>query len=250
MRPTSPRWPPPTVWAPRSSRSARGVHGGAGRLPARSAGADRGAVGGAVPGPRGASEVGAFGYPCDAGGGMHLNEDEFFCELLDPHGDGRGRRRRAGRAGDHRAGAHRLPRHPLPHGRRRRGVRRALPGGARGALAAQGHPRALRRHGRDPRDERVPLGHRADPARVARGRRVPDHLLQRPDRHGRGQGRGRALHRRARAGHPGEPAPASRAAGADRPGHGRASSPLTPTRPAASRTCAPAVRATGPRAGR
>ena len=32
----------------------------------------------------GASEVGAFGYPCAAGGGVHLNEEEFVCELIDP----------------------------------------------------------------------------------------------------------------------------------------------------------------------
>jgi phenylacetate-CoA ligase len=30
----------------------------------------------------GASEVGAFAYPCDAGGGLHLDEDEFICELV------------------------------------------------------------------------------------------------------------------------------------------------------------------------
>jgi phenylacetate-CoA ligase len=32
----------------------------------------------------GLSEVGAFGYPCPAGGGIHLNEDEFLFELVDP----------------------------------------------------------------------------------------------------------------------------------------------------------------------
>jgi phenylacetate-CoA ligase len=32
----------------------------------------------------GLSEVGAFGYPCDAAGGVHLNEDEFVAEVLDP----------------------------------------------------------------------------------------------------------------------------------------------------------------------
>jgi phenylacetate-CoA ligase len=35
----------------------------------------------------GASEVGAFAYPCDAGGGLHLDEDEFICELVKPCGD-------------------------------------------------------------------------------------------------------------------------------------------------------------------
>lgn len=33
----------------------------------------------------GLSEVGPFAYPCAAAGGLHLDEDEFVCELLDPH---------------------------------------------------------------------------------------------------------------------------------------------------------------------
>jgi phenylacetate-CoA ligase len=33
----------------------------------------------------GLSEVGALAYPCTAAGGLHLDEDEFVCELLDPH---------------------------------------------------------------------------------------------------------------------------------------------------------------------
>ena len=32
----------------------------------------------------GLTEVGSFAYPCHAGGGLHLAEDEFICELLDP----------------------------------------------------------------------------------------------------------------------------------------------------------------------
>jgi phenylacetate-CoA ligase len=31
----------------------------------------------------GLTEVGPFGYPCPEGGGLHLNEDEFACEVLD-----------------------------------------------------------------------------------------------------------------------------------------------------------------------
>jgi phenylacetate-CoA ligase len=31
----------------------------------------------------GLTEVGPFGYPCPDGGGLHLNEDEFACEVLD-----------------------------------------------------------------------------------------------------------------------------------------------------------------------
>lgn len=34
----------------------------------------------------GASEAGSFAVPCDAGG-LHLNEDEFVVELIEPHGD-------------------------------------------------------------------------------------------------------------------------------------------------------------------
>jgi phenylacetate-CoA ligase len=33
----------------------------------------------------GNSECGAFARPCDAAGGLHLAEDEFVCELIDPH---------------------------------------------------------------------------------------------------------------------------------------------------------------------
>jgi phenylacetate-CoA ligase len=33
----------------------------------------------------GLSEVGAFAYPCPAGGGIHLNEDQFLFEVIDPH---------------------------------------------------------------------------------------------------------------------------------------------------------------------
>jgi phenylacetate-CoA ligase len=32
----------------------------------------------------GLTEVGNFGYPCAEGGGMHVDEDEFACEILDP----------------------------------------------------------------------------------------------------------------------------------------------------------------------
>jgi phenylacetate-CoA ligase len=35
----------------------------------------------------GAAEAGPFGYPCDVAGGLHLYEDEFACELIDPQGD-------------------------------------------------------------------------------------------------------------------------------------------------------------------
>lgn len=35
----------------------------------------------------GMAEVGAFSYACSAGGGLHLNEDEFVCEILAPGTD-------------------------------------------------------------------------------------------------------------------------------------------------------------------
>jgi phenylacetate-CoA ligase len=35
----------------------------------------------------GAAEAGPFGYPCEEGGGLHLYEEEFVCELIDPGGE-------------------------------------------------------------------------------------------------------------------------------------------------------------------
>jgi phenylacetate-CoA ligase len=35
----------------------------------------------------GAAEAGPFAYPCDVGGGLHLYEEEFVCELIEPEGD-------------------------------------------------------------------------------------------------------------------------------------------------------------------
>ena len=32
----------------------------------------------------GSTEVGVFSYPCAAGGGLHVNERDFLCEILDP----------------------------------------------------------------------------------------------------------------------------------------------------------------------
>ena len=34
----------------------------------------------------GSTEVGVFSYPCAQGGGLHVNEREFLCEILDPSG--------------------------------------------------------------------------------------------------------------------------------------------------------------------
>ncbi|WP_249018692.1 phenylacetate--CoA ligase family protein [Conexibacter sp. S30A1] len=35
----------------------------------------------------GSTEVGVFTYPCAAGGGLHVNEDDFICEVVDPRTD-------------------------------------------------------------------------------------------------------------------------------------------------------------------
>ena len=46
----------------------------------------------------GLTEVGPFGYPCPEGGGLHVDEDEFVCEILDAElraGGGRRARRAA-----------------------------------------------------------------------------------------------------------------------------------------------------------
>ena len=51
----------------------------------------------------GASEVGSFAYPCAADGGLHLFEDEFVCEILDPATGEPVARGRHRRAGDHGA---------------------------------------------------------------------------------------------------------------------------------------------------
>jgi phenylacetate-CoA ligase len=36
----------------------------------------------------GSTEVGVFSYPCAAGGGLHINGQEFLCEILDPASGG------------------------------------------------------------------------------------------------------------------------------------------------------------------
>jgi phenylacetate-CoA ligase len=43
------------------------------------------ALGARVVDHAGSTEVGVFTYPCTAGGGLHVNEDAFICEVLDPH---------------------------------------------------------------------------------------------------------------------------------------------------------------------
>ena len=151
-------------------------------------------------------------------GGLHLFEDEYVCEVLDP---ATGEPVPAGATGELVTTA--LSRTGFPVIRYRTGdmierTQRAVPGGPSRHVAAAGDPRPGRRHGRDPRDERVPVGDRGDPAPLGRRRRVLDHVLQRPARDGRGQGRGRARARARRARHPGAAAPDARAARPDRAG--------------------------------
>jgi phenylacetate-CoA ligase len=43
------------------------------------------ALGARVVDHAGSTEVGVFTYPCIAGGGLHVNEGAFICEVLDPH---------------------------------------------------------------------------------------------------------------------------------------------------------------------
>ena len=116
----------------------------------------------------GASEVGSFAYPCAADGGMHLFEDDFVCEVLDPATGAPVAEGGAGELVMTALGADRLPGDPLPHRRHGRAVRDALLRGARRDVAPARHPWARGRHGGDPRDERVPVGDRGDPAPVAR----------------------------------------------------------------------------------
>ena len=187
----------------------------------------------------GASEVGSFAYPCATDGGLHLFEDEFICEVLDP-GDGRAGGRRARRASSSMTALGRigLPGDPLPHRRHDRAlVGPPAPTAHAGHVAAAGHPRPRRRHGRDPRDERVPVGDRGDPAPVERRRRVLDHVLQRPARDGRGQGRGRARAGARGARDPGPAAPDARAARPHRADQARDPADVHAARRGASRTC-------------
>ena len=161
----------------------------------------------------GSTEAGPFGYPCTEGG-LHIDESQFACEIVAPAGE-RGELliTPLGRTG-------------FPVLRYRTGDvvaahRRALPGRPRRPLAAGRDRRPHRRHGRDPRDERVPVGDRGGGAVGHRLGRVPHHLLHRDRRHGRGQARGRARRRLVRRPAAGRDAPPARPAGPDRAGVAR-----------------------------
>ena len=129
---------------------------------------------------------------------------------------GSGRRRRGRRADRDRDRAQGLPRDSLPHRGRRRVLRGSVPRGPHRSMAPRRDPRPDRRHGRDPRHERVSVGDRAGAARVRRARRVPDHVLHRADGHGRGQGRSRAHPARPGTCDPGPAADAAGVEGEDR----------------------------------
>ena len=75
-----------------------------GRLAARGALAHRGGLRRRCFDHAGLTEVGPWGYPCPEGGGLHVYDDEFVCEILDS-GPAPGRAGRARRAGADAAAA-------------------------------------------------------------------------------------------------------------------------------------------------
>ena len=62
---------------------ARALHRRARRLAARRPRADRGGLGAAVIDHAGLTEAGPFGDPCPEGHGLHIDESQFVCEILD-----------------------------------------------------------------------------------------------------------------------------------------------------------------------
>ncbi len=60
----------------------------------------------------GMTEMGAYGYECEAQAGLHVNESEFIAEVIDP---ATGAPARRGRAGADEPGPARLAAAPLPH---------------------------------------------------------------------------------------------------------------------------------------
>ena len=125
-----------------------------------------GAWGARVIDHHGLTEVGPISFECwESPGFLHLNEERFLCEVLDPADPRAGARRRARRARGDEPGPHGQPRPPLPHGRHRGATLRALRlrphlGAPRGR-----HPGPGRRHGERARGQRL--------SRRDRGRRAP-----------------------------------------------------------------------------
>ena len=124
--------------------------------------------------------------------GLHIAEDHFLVEVINPDTLAAGQARRSGRAGDHDADEGGLPGDPVPHPR----PDAADPGAVRLRQDhAQDDPRLRqdRRHADHPRRERLPA---ADRDRAVRDRRrgaaLPDH--HRPQgRAGRDHGQRRGI---------------------------------------------------------
>ena len=71
---------------------------------------------------------GAFGFACDAlPEGVHVNEDEFIAEVVDPESGGALAGRAPGRVGADEPGSGREPRHPVPDRRPGGAPPRSLP---------------------------------------------------------------------------------------------------------------------------
>ena len=106
----------------------------------------------------GLSEIIGPGVSCEcveAQSGLHLNDDHFLPEIIDPETRRGPSRRGDGRAGDHHPHQGSLPAHPLPHRRHHPPDDRAL------HLRPHQHPdgpgvRPDRRHAHHPRRQRLP----------------------------------------------------------------------------------------------
>ena len=67
----------------------------------------------------GGTEVGAYGYSCEVRDGVHVNEEEFIAEVIDPLTGEHVTRGEFGRIGDHQSRPARLAGDPLPDWRPR-----------------------------------------------------------------------------------------------------------------------------------
>ena len=186
----SPRWRRRRSGAPRPTRPpARGGRRAAAGVRLRFAGEAlcTGEPGGSLAGVRsriedglgvvcvdhaGLTEAGPFGDPCLEGHGLHVDENEFVCEILDADLSPTAQ----GERGELVITPLRLTGFPaaLPNRRFRDRHRRAVPRRPRWPLASRGHRRPDRRHGGCARDERLSLRDRGGRPPGLELRRVPD----------------------------------------------------------------------------